>query len=424
MLEQSDASRKSSTAEMELYVSLPFCIPTKPSHCGYCLFPVEDYKNSSQLINYLDYLKREGELYAPFHQDYDPISVYIGGGTPNLLKAEHYGPLMDIIRTNFPNMSADTPITLEGIPQLFFRGKIEALANHGYTRISMGAQQLNERLTKFSGRKQKPEHIFNAIKWAREFGLESNVDLIFGWPQQTKEIMLDDLNKLIDTGISHITHYELNIGGPTPFSLERRDELPGIEEVKELYHLSRELLLNNGYVQLTSYDFEKRESEPAGKFIYEECRRNYDHREVWGWGYAAISDFPSLNDEGGWTFMNHRNLKAYYDAIDRKAIPVESSFQRQQIDLKLALIFRNLQSLRVDRESYRRRFSQDVVDDFRNIWTGLQEFGLVEVDDDYIRLTNDGGYYVPLMQTLLSKERVEELVDRQYSRSQGLAVIQ
>ncbi|MEZ4607498.1 MAG: hypothetical protein R2865_12065 [Deinococcales bacterium] len=66
-----------------------------------------------------------GQLYLPYHQELSPVSIYIGGGTPNLLKNHHYAKLMTLIRRNFPKLKPETPITLEGIPQLFSRDKLE-----------------------------------------------------------------------------------------------------------------------------------------------------------------------------------------------------------------------------------------------------------------------------------------------------------
>ena len=396
----------------ELYVGLPFCLTTDPAHCGYCLFPTEDYRNVNQLDLYLDYLDKEGAVMADRWVDLSPSSIFIGGGTPNLLKRHQYPRMLGSIRRYIPKLKAGTPITLEGIPQLFNREKLEILKGEGVTRISMGAQQLDEDLSKLSGRSQKPKHVFQAVEWAAEFGMGCNVDLIFGWPQQTLENLRTDLQHLVDSGVEHITHYELNVGGATNFALKRRDELPSAERVREMYHAGRELLTSQGYEQLTPYDFLKPEPGAGGsQFVYEECRRHFAVHDAWGWGYAAISDLPDARGESGWTFMNFRNLKQYYEALDAGRAPTECAYRRSPKDMRLSLLFRNLQSLHVDREGYRQRFGTDALEEFAVIWEALRDLDLVTIDEGGIHLTVEGSYRVPLIQTTLMQARVEEIID-------------
>lgn len=422
----------------ELYVALPFCLTTEPAHCGYCLFPTEAYSGQDQLDVYLEYLAREGELYRERWTELQPRSIFIGGGTPNLLKAHQYPRLLGLIHDLLPALPAATPVTLEGIPQLFSREKLKVMAAHGVTRISMGAQQLDHQLSLLSGRKQQPKHVFQAVEWAAELGLGCNVDLIFGWPQQTLAHLERDLRDLMASGVEHITHYELNVGGATDFALNRREELPGPELVREMYHLARELLTAGGYEQLTPYDFQRKQSQEPG-FIYEECRRTFGAHDVWGWGYAAISDFPDhhspnhrspddssdqTGQNGGSTFMNARTLSAYYAALDAGRLPTEVGYTRTPADLRLSLLFRNLQSLSVDRASYRANFGQDVLEEFPGIWQAAAELGFVTLHDDAIRLTSEGAYRVPLIQTALMQGRVEELTEAHFASLKRAALIQ
>src|SRR5881397_2028706 len=46
-----------------LYVGTPYCLPTAPDRCGFCLFPSEVYRDPEQLATYIRYLATEGELY-------------------------------------------------------------------------------------------------------------------------------------------------------------------------------------------------------------------------------------------------------------------------------------------------------------------------------------------------------------------------
>lgn len=400
--------------QFHLYVGVPYCIPTNPGKCGYCLFPVEDFAGSKQIDDYLGFLEREGEMYRPLLAGETPQSVYIGGGTPNLLKSDQYARLMAIIRKVFPNISDADCITLEGIPPLFSLEKLTTMKDHGIRRISMGVQQINTELNALSGRKQTAEHTLDAIAWCKELGLACNADLIFGWPRQTMDTMLADIERLVATGVDHITHYELNVGGATDFALHRREELPSPAECRAMYHASRDLLVSSGYRQLTTYDFEKTRRGEDGAFVYEECERDWRCHETWGWGFAGVSNFQSTEDAASWTYVNARRVKDYVDRLDRGKMPIECGFYREAIDYRLDQLFRHLQGMTVDRLGYQSRFGVDLLDEYRAAWEALRERELVDWSSDRITLTPEGVYYTPLVQTVLASERNTALRDRTY----------
>lgn len=394
-------------APLELYVGVPYCIRTDPDRCGYCLFPVEVFQGSGQLDVYLNYLEREGNLFREYFEGVTPQTVYIGGGTPNLMKESQYTRMMQILRSVFPGLNSAVNVTLEGIPQLFTREKLEAMQAGGVNRISMGVQQFNDELNQLSGRRQTAQHVFDTIAWCHELNMPCNADLIFGWPRQTMETMLADLEQLVATGVEHIAHYELNIGGPTDFSLNRREELPSPELTKEMYRAARDFLVGQGYRQLTVYDFQKIRDEH--EFRYEECWRGFERKELWGWGFAGVSDFGGNSNHAGWSYVNYRNVPEYFASLDRGEPPIERAFAREQIDLRLNALFRNLQGMRVNRKGYADRFGIDPVEEFASAWRAIVDRGWAEIDDEWIRLIDDGVYYTPLIQTLLAKDRVEQL---------------
>lgn len=68
--------------KVNMYAGIPYCLPTNPPHCGFCLFPTENYKGKDEMQVYLSYLKKEAEMYADFYQNSELESLYIGGGTP------------------------------------------------------------------------------------------------------------------------------------------------------------------------------------------------------------------------------------------------------------------------------------------------------------------------------------------------------
>src|SRR5256885_15615347 len=91
-------ARRAAPCRLNLYVATPYCLPTNPDRCGFCLFPSEVYRGRDQLDRYLGYLEREGMMYRERLGDVSIGNLYFGGGTSNLYKADQYGRLMEIVQ--------------------------------------------------------------------------------------------------------------------------------------------------------------------------------------------------------------------------------------------------------------------------------------------------------------------------------------
>jgi len=280
-------------------------------------------------------------------------------------------------------------------------------------RISMGVQQINEHLNCFSGRKQTTRHVIQTLEWAREFGLPANLDLIFGWPQQTIQTMVQDLETVVGWGVYDITHYELNVGGPTDFALNRFHELPSTLSNLEMYRASRDLLLGHGYQQITAYNFRK-PGDPNSRPYEEGVTRRFDSMDTVGLGYAAITFFGdgTLDPGHSWSYINQRNLVEYKRAVDEDRFPVERGFRHAREDFMMSMVWRNLFGLVINRADFTDAFAVDVYEQFEGVWKALQEFEFAEVTPDWIKLVGDGPFYTPLIQTLLAEARYRELRGR------------
>lgn len=409
ILNFSDTSDTVAQNEFHLYVATPYCIKTEPAKCGYCLFPVEVFQGMKQLEEYLKYLQIEGEMYQRYLGKMKVKSIYFGGGTANLYKAEQYPKIMEIVRKVFPDLAMDITITMEGIPQLYTYEKLKIMKEHGINRISMGAQQLNDELNQLSGRQQKTKHVFQAIEWCQELGLGCNVDLIFGWPRQTPELMLRDLKKLVETNIKEITHYELNIGGPTDFALNRRHELPSVDENLKMFRLSKQFLEEQGFQAVSTYFWKKSDKKIPGDSVYEERMNGFRTINVWGWGFAGLSVFPGNSDNPGWTYLNSRSVGEYFAKLNLKEFPIERGFHYRPTDLSLNLLFRNLQGLEVDLIEYQSAFHHDLLEEYKPIWQALMDRDWIEISENKLKLIGDGIFYTPLIQTLLASKRIANL---------------
>ena len=88
------------------------------------------------------------------------------------------------------------------------------MAEAGITRVSVGAQQLQDHLIEYSGRRQTAEQVFRAIERAHELEMVANVDLICGWFDQREDDLVADLERLVPLRPESIVVHPLTLAGP------------------------------------------------------------------------------------------------------------------------------------------------------------------------------------------------------------------
>jgi len=117
-----------------LYLHVPFCI----KKCNYCDF--NSYSiNSEDKGKYLENIVKEMNLYRSDFKDKVFTSVFIGGGTPTILKEDELEYLFNNIYSNF-NIHSDAEISIEANPGTLTKSKLKTLYNIGVNRLSIGLQ--------------------------------------------------------------------------------------------------------------------------------------------------------------------------------------------------------------------------------------------------------------------------------------------
>ena len=172
--------------------------------------------------------------------------------------------------------------------------------------------------------------------------------------------------------------------------------------------------MSAGFTQVTPYDFQH--SGPlSSSYLYEELFRQpfreddgqlvgYD---AWGWGFAGISFFFGTPHDPGWAYMNQTRVDDYFRDLDAGRFPVLRGFHYSEADLRLHLLFQELQSLEVDRRRYLGLVGRDAVEEHRPVWGRAgRAGGGATVDDELITIEGDGAFYLPLIQNALAHDRL------------------
>ena len=184
-----------------LYVHIPFCA----SRCGYCTFTSTVYAPETADA-YLAALEKELRARDVFRVEAGvlPETVFIGGGTPSILSLEQMERLFSFL----PKSTGE--FTCEINPDSCSREKLEFLRDHGVNRLSFGVQTFDPAGLKLLQRRHSWEQAVDALRMAAAVGFPSiSIDLINGWPGQTERCVREDIARAVDSGIHHLSSYNL-----------------------------------------------------------------------------------------------------------------------------------------------------------------------------------------------------------------------
>ncbi len=303
---------------MELYVHIPFCIK-KCNYCDFLSFPGygcgADEKHRSLLCKYVDALCREIDVIesgmkrtASLNLNPDVLTLdeesrlktqiqkssetvdtcFIGGGTPSVLDTEQMEKLLkSILKLTVSGTFKE--FTIECNPGTLTKEKLLLYKKYGVNRLSIGLQSADNGILRRLGRIHTYGEFLDSYGLAKESGFENiNIDLISAVPGQTVENWKDTLEKVIALEPRHISAYSLILEEGTPLyaDYEKSPEslnLPDEDTEREIYHLTKKILKENGY--------ERYEISNYAKSGYE-CRHNIGYwtgEEYIGVGLGAAS---------------------------------------------------------------------------------------------------------------------------------------
>ncbi len=216
-----------------IYVHFPWCLAKCP-YCDFVSYATE--RDAIDHVGYADAVLREARARAAYLASSRPAalqvaSVFFGGGTPSLWDPRELGRVLDGLRSLF-TIDADAEITVECNPTSLDGDRARALLAVGANRLSIGTQSLRQEQLRFLGRLHDPAGARAAVVAAREAGVQRvSTDLIFGLPEQTPEDARSQAEALADSGLRHLSCYQLTIEPGTQFGERRkRGLLPMADE--------------------------------------------------------------------------------------------------------------------------------------------------------------------------------------------------
>jgi len=255
-----------SGAEQEafgVYVHWPFCL----SKCPYCDFNSHVRHTAVDEDRFTRAFGREIETTAARTGRRDVTSIFLGGGTPSLMRPETVGAVLDAIGKHW-RVAPDVEVTLEANPTSVEATRFAGYRAAGVNRVSLGVQALNDASLKELGRLHTAREALDAVAIARKSFERYSFDLIYARPEQTPTMWADELALAIKEAAEHLSLYQLTIEEGTPFfGLHAAGKLKTPDETiaRALYDVTQDVCAKHG---LPAYEISNHARKGA------ECRHN------------------------------------------------------------------------------------------------------------------------------------------------------
>jgi len=377
-----------SDASVGVYVHVPFCERV----CPYCDFAVVAARPLAAELErrYVAALLRELQVRRAVFENRCLASLYLGGGTPSLLRPESVAELVAAVRGAFA-CEGPVEVTLEVNPSTLERRRLPGFRAAGVSRLSVGIQSFDDRVLRRLGRAHRADQARATLAACRETQFDAiSLDLIFAAPDQSLASFERDLGEVIDFQPEHVSTYELTIEAGTPFAkaaaggrLARPDEelVLAMQEVAEARLRAAGL---NRY-EISNY------ARPGFEAIHNQ--RYWERRPVLGLGVGAFStDPPGPQAPFGVRRANRRELPAYLECIEEDRSP--EAGPAEQLDAATArgeAIFLGLRAGGVDAARFAREFGEPPGFFYRAEIEALAGAGLLEEQEcGDLRLTARG----------------------------------
>ena len=280
------------TTPRSAYLHIPFC----HKRCFYCDFSIIPLGDSAQApgspgitsINaYLDLLHREISM-APKGPSLS--TIYLGGGTPSLLKKNELGELLNSLQQKF-GFQDGAELTMEVDPATFFENDLNGYIEIGINRFSLGGQSFDNSTLASIGRKHNRSQLIEACNWVNNLfkkGLLKSwsLDLIQNLPGLNSSKWIKELEQAVHTEAPHISIYDLTIEPNTVFGrIHKKGKLnvPIESESQKIDFETNKYLRSKGFsrYEISSYSLPGHASRHN--------RMYWSGSGWWGFGMGATS---------------------------------------------------------------------------------------------------------------------------------------
>lgn len=364
-----------------IYIHIPFC----RARCSYCDFATGPY-DGGLAERYVRAVAGEIKEFQLDENRPDVDTIYFGGGTPSLLAPAQAALILEAVRARF-RVRTDAEVTMEMNPGTVTLDALQGFRQLGVNRASFGAQTFDDAELKRLGRTHTAADVRQTFSLLREAGFTNvSFDLIAGLPAQTLSAWSRNLEEALALRPEHLSFYILEVHEGTPLAEQIRrgaEPRPDDDLAAEMYRMMLERAAVAGYehYEISNLCLPGYQSRHNTKY--------WTHDAVYGFGCSAHS-----YDGRRTRWSNERDTARYTELMETGRSPVVETTPLDERAARSETIFLGLRLMRgVNLAEYRARFGADLRDEYADDLARLSEAGLIELDDDLLRLTASGALF-------------------------------
>lgn len=271
-----------------VYIHIPFC----KNICSYCDF-CKNFYNDLIASKYLDALKKEIQKY---YKGNKISTLYIGGGTPSCLSKDNLTKLFEIIKIF--NCKSNVEFTFECNYEDITDNLMKILKDNGVNRLSIGIQTFNNKFEKLLERKINKRSMIRKINISKKYFNNINLDLMYGFYNETTSNLKSDLKTFLKFNISHISTYSLIVENHTKLKIKDIKELDDSKE-SAMYYMIIDILKKHGYYHYEISNFSKKDYESKHNLTY------WNNDSYYGFGAGASGFIDGIR------YDNTKNINNY-----------------------------------------------------------------------------------------------------------------
>ena len=350
-----------------LYIHIPFC----SSRCSYCDFATGIYQ-SELAERYVRALLEEIRTSQVSGARVD--TIYFGGGTPSLLDASQLQLIVTALREQF-DTDPTAEITLEINPGSATPAKLSEFRELGINRASFGAQTFDDRELAKLGRSHTAADARRTFHHLRAAGFTNiSFDLIAGLPGQTVGGWERNVDEALALRPEHLSFYLLEVHSGTPLAqhIERGIQPAPDEDLAAVMYesmLERAVAAGYEHYEISNLCLPGFQSRHNTKY--------WTGEPYFGFGCSAHS-----YDGATRRWSNTREVVEYVRLVEHGLKPLDEEHELTVEDLRSETLFLGLRLMR--------GVSLDLFKEYETDLARFRDAGLVEVEDDLIRLTRHG----------------------------------
>jgi putative oxygen-independent coproporphyrinogen III oxidase len=275
-----------------VYVHIPFC-RAKCDYCAFATWTDRHQLRDAYVAAVAEDVRRAVDAGMP-----EATSVFVGGGTPSMIPATQLTDLLAVVP-----LAAGAEVTVECNPDDVTTELMQAYADGGVNRVSLGVQSMAAHVLGSLGRTHDRRNVERAVTAVRAAGLPTfNLDLIYGAAGESLTDWTGTVQSILELEPPHVSAYALTIEAGTPLA-SQPDRHPDEDDQADKYEVVDALLSEAG---LSNYEISNW-ARPG-----HECRHNllyWRQQNYRGFGCAAHSH------EDGRRWWNVRTPDRYIELV-------------------------------------------------------------------------------------------------------------